>query len=249
MSKVSKLSLGDMKALLPPMPVLANESQEQFEKFFDQVATTLDVQEPIELVLIRDFVWPSWEIARYTRHRVIAFDRKFKDVLASQFEHLQSQKARREALAQRLAEYLSQRPADVSHLVEREDKVMEAHTEIAAILKHTPGELAYNRALEGSIGFHKDLEFLIISATKRRDQALEMLDRYRNGLGRHVKKTMDNILEAEFQLVNGKVAEALTRQIAPPLVPPPAPDANRQAEQPAPVNATIAEDQGDGRDA
>ena len=84
MSKVSKLSIVEMKALLPPMPVLANESQEQFEKFFDQVATTLDVQDPVELILIRDFVWPSWEIARYTRHRVVAFDRKFKEMLAGQ---------------------------------------------------------------------------------------------------------------------------------------------------------------------
>ena len=91
-------------------------------------------------------------------------------------------------------------------MVELEDKVMEADVEIAEILKRTPAELAYNRALERSIGLHKDLEFLITSMTKRRDQALEMLDRYRNGLGRRVKKTMDEILEAE--LVNGVSAYA-----------------------------------------
>lgn len=151
MSKAVKLSMVQMKALLPPMPVLANESQEQFEKFFDQVATTLDVQDPVELILIRDFVWPSWEIARYTRHRVVAFDRKFKDIVASQVEHLQNKKTRREALAQRLAEYVGQRPAEASQLVELEDKVMEAHDEIAEILKTTPSELAYNRALERSV--------------------------------------------------------------------------------------------------
>jgi hypothetical protein len=245
-SKVSKLSLGDMKALLPPMPVLANESQEQFEKFFDQVATTLDVQDPVELILIRDFVWASWEIARYTRHRVVAFDRKFKDILASQVEHLESKKARREALAQRLAEYVGQRTAEASQMVELEDKVMEAHDEIAEILRTTPSELAYNRALERSINLHKDLEFLIVSPTKRRDQALEMLDRYRNGLGRRVKKTMDDILEAEFAFVNGKLAGALTRQIAPPLVPPPAPDAQGDADTPVPVNPSIEENQSDG---
>jgi hypothetical protein len=37
--------------------------------------------------------------------------------------------------------------------------------------------------LEKSIAFHKDLEFLIASMTKRRDQALEMLNHYRQGLG------------------------------------------------------------------
>ena len=219
MSKRSKLSLADMKALLPPMPVIATESQEQFEKFFDQVAVTLDVEDPVELILIRDFVWPSWEIARYTRHRVVAFDRRFKGYVEGQVSHLQDQQARRAALAQRLAEYLGQRPPEVSHLVELEDKVMEAHTEIAEILKHTAGELAYNRALEGSIDLHKDLEFLIASMTKRCHQALEMLDRYRDGLGRRVKKTMDDIFAAELELVNGRLAEVLTRQIAPPLTP------------------------------
>ena len=200
MSKAVKLSIVEMMALLPPMPVLANESQDQFEKFFDQVATTLDVQDPVELIVIRDFVWPSWEIARYTRHRAVAFDRKFKDILAGQVSHLANDEARREALAQKLSEYLVQRPPEVSHLTRLEDRVTEAYDEVSEILKRTPAELAYNLALERSIALHKDLEFLITSMTKRRDQALEILDRYRNGLGRRVKKTMDEILETELEV-------------------------------------------------
>jgi hypothetical protein len=136
MTKHSKLNLSDMKALLPPVPVIATESLEQFEKIFDQVAATLNIADMVELLLIRDFVLPFWEIARYTGHRVVAFDRKFKDTLAAQVEHLQSQKARREALAKRLAQYLGQRPPEVSHLENLEDKVMEARVEIASILKH-----------------------------------------------------------------------------------------------------------------
>ena len=79
------------------------------------MATTLDVQDPVELILIRDFVWPSWEIARYTRHRVVAFDRKLKEMVEGQLSHVREQNARHQALAQRLAEYLGQRPAEVSH--------------------------------------------------------------------------------------------------------------------------------------
>lgn len=73
-----------------------------------------------------------------------------------------------------------------------------------------------------------------------------MLDRYRNGLGRHVKKTMDHILDAEFGFVNGKLPEVFTRKIAPPLMPPPAPDANGEGDKAAPVNAAIGKDQSDG---
>jgi hypothetical protein len=48
----------------------------------------------VELTLIRTFVIASWEEARYLRERAVGFDRKFKDVLELQVQHLQSQKAR-----------------------------------------------------------------------------------------------------------------------------------------------------------
>jgi hypothetical protein len=95
MTKQPKLGLAEMKALLPPMPVLANESQEQFEKLFDQVARTLNVQDPVELIYIRDFVRPSWEIALYTRHRTVAFDRKLKGWVGDKLSHVRDRDVRR----------------------------------------------------------------------------------------------------------------------------------------------------------
>ena len=232
MSNLPKLSLADMKALLPPVPVLATESLEQFEKVFDQILAALHVQDMVELILIRSFALPSWELDRYTRHRVVAFDRKFKAVLEDQVAHLQTQQARREALAQKLAEHLGQRPAEVGHLLQLENKVTEAEEEIHAILKRTPTDLAYNRALERSIGFHKDLEFLITSINKRRDQALEMLERYRQGLGKRAKEAMEEILDAEYQVVD---------PTAPALVPPSDPNAgNKMVEDPS-LEATANE--------
>jgi BarA-like signal transduction histidine kinase len=53
---------------------------------------------------------------------------------------------------------------------------MEAADDVTALLKRTPAELAYNKALERNIDLHKDLEFLITSIRKRRNEALEMLD-------------------------------------------------------------------------
>jgi hypothetical protein len=241
MTQQPKLNLADMKALLPPVPVIATESQEQLEKIFDQVLMTLKVQDMVELDLIRSYVLASWEIARYTRHRVVGFDRKFKDTVASQVAHLQNQKARREALAKRLAEYLGQRPPEVSHLENLEDKVTEARAEIANILKHTPSELAYNQALEGSIQFHKDLEFLITSLTKRRDEALDMLNRYREGLGRRAKEVTEEIINAEYevvvenQAVKGEVENRLP-QLALPL-----PPSAEPKKEPAPDQSAISE--------
>jgi hypothetical protein len=223
MKKLPKLSLADMKALLPPLPVLANESQEQFEKLFDQVVAALDAQDMVELILVWDFVLASWELARYARHRAVTFDRKFKNILADQVSHLADQKARREALAQRLAEYVGQRPSEVGHLIQLEDKVIEADRGVNEILKRTPGELAYNRGLEKNIALHKDQEFLIASCTKRCGQALAMLDRYRQDLGTRVEQATKEILDAEYNSVENQPA-----QIAPPLVPAAEPEAEKQ---------------------
>ena len=232
MSKVSTSSLAEMKALLPPVPVLATESLKQFEKIFDQVVAALKVQDMVELILVRDFVLASWELARYARHRAVAFDRKLKSILTEQVSHLSDQSARREALARRLAEYLGQRPAEVSHLVKLEDSVMEAYDDVSEILKRTPSELALNLALETSITFHKDLEFLSASMTKRRDQALEMLDRYRQGLGRRAKQAVEEVLDAEYQVVESMpespAVEDQAVQIAPPMVPTAEPAVEKQ---------------------
>lgn len=236
MRNVPQLNLAGMKALLPPMPVLANESQEQFERLFDQVAITLKVQDLVELIYIRDFVWPSWEVALYTRHRTVAFDRKLKSLVDEQFSQLRDPEERRAKRAERLAEYLGQRPPDVSHLVELEDKVKEVHTEVTEFLSHTPGELAYNRALERSINLHKDLEFLITSATKRRNQALEMLERYREGLGRRVKGALDEFLDGEFSV------------LGPPLMSPASPDANSETDEPVADSVPSARNGDDGWD-
>jgi hypothetical protein len=116
----------------------------------------------VELILIRDFAIPSWELDRYTRHRTVAF----KDTLEVQVQQLKTQRARREAQSARLAEHLVERPPEVGHLLQLESKVLEAAVEIDEILNRTPSELSYNLALEKSIAFHKDLEFLITSGSE-----------------------------------------------------------------------------------
>jgi hypothetical protein len=221
-SKALRLSVVDMKALLPPLPVLAIESLEQFEKIFDQVVASLKCQDMVEMIHIRDFAFAAWEEARYTRHRVVAFDRKFKDVVAGEVPDYRDPKVRQKAVAERLAEHLAYRPRDIGHLIELEDKVMEAADDVTALLKRTPAELAYNKALERNIDFHKDLEFLITSIRKRRNEALKMLDYYRQSLGKRAEQIMAEILDAEFNLVPNQAGENQLPQVAsspPPPVP------------------------------
>jgi hypothetical protein len=216
------VSVVDMKALLPPVPVLATESLEQFEKIFDRLLASIKCQDMVEMIYIREFAVAAWEEARYIRHRVVAFDRKFKDVVAGEVPDYRDPNVRQRAVVERLAEYLPYRPRDVGHLIELEDKVIEVADDVSALLKRTPAELAYNKALERNINFHKDLEFLITNTHKRGNEALKMLDFYRQGLGKRAEQIMAEILDAEFNLVLNEAGENRLPQVAstpPPPVP------------------------------
>jgi hypothetical protein len=219
MGKAVKLTLADLKALLPPVPVLATESLQQFEKIFDHLVASLNCQDMVELIYIRDFALAAWEETRYTRHRVVAFDRKFKDVVAGEVPDHRDPGVRQKAIAERLAEYLAYRPRDVAHLIELEDKITESAADVTDILRRTPAELAYNKALERNIDLHKDLELLITSIRKRRNEALEMLECYRQSLGKRAEQRMAEILDAEFNLVPSQAIDNEVRQIEPSFVP------------------------------
>jgi hypothetical protein len=89
-----------------------------------------------------------------------------------------------------------------------------------------------NQALERSIQFHKDLEFLITSLAKRRDEALEMLNRYREGLGRRAREVTEEILNAEYEVVvENQAAEGEVKNRVPQLAPPLTPSAEPTAEK------------------
>ena len=206
----------ELRQLLGPAPILSTESADQFEKVLDRLIAALKPRDMVEGLLIWDFAIPSWEINRYARHRTVAFDRGFKQDLEFQVQRIKNEKARREDLAANLANHLSQKPADIAQLARLELQIKNADTEIDKILKSTPSELDHHRALEKAITFHKDLEFLITSLTKRRNNALEMLELYRAGLGKRVDEALNDILDAEYKVVGDQSQQMIQ---APSLVP------------------------------
>ena len=158
---------------------------------------------------------PTWEINRYTRHRTHFFERRFRENRELQIERKKSQIARREELSKTLAQHLPQRPADISQLAYRERKIGGLPEEIDEILKRTPTEIDHSEALEKNIIVHTEVENLIASLAKRRNEALRMLEIYRTGLGSHVDGEMNGILEGEYKVVDQDVPHVGS----PPLVP------------------------------
>ncbi len=208
-----------INALLGPAPILSTESAEQFDKVFDQLIVCLKVQDMVEGILIWDFAVPSWEINRYSRHRTVSFDRSFKQSLEFQVQRVKNEMAKTQGLASDIAQQATQSPFDIARLARLEKKVESSATEIQEILKRTPTDLDHSHALEKSISFHKDVEFLITSLTKRRNEALRMLDLYRAGLGKQVDQAMNEILDAEYKVVDEHPQHVQSPSLVPSTVP------------------------------
>lgn len=116
-------------------------------------------------------------------------------------------------LARELAEKTGRPITDFERLIHLDGVVKSSVYEVDQILERTPTELAHNEALEAGIAFQEQLDRLINSAVRRRNQALQVLELYREGLGQHWRKISDEIIDAAASEI-GAPAKAIE---APPL--------------------------------
>ena len=202
--KLNKSSLADFTDLFGPPPVLRTENLENFERLFDQVMACIKPQDVIESILVRNFVYASWQIDRYSRHQIACIERRHRQSLEFQAQRAKVQKMRKEGLAKDLAQRAMSSPADVAQLVHLENIVDATIDDGDDILERTPTELEHNRALEKSIIFIEQLDVLLTRATVRRNDALKLLEHYRKDLGQLLRKVTSEILDAEYEEVEGQ---------------------------------------------
>jgi hypothetical protein len=215
-SKVPTLSAAEIKTLLGLPSILSTESAERFEMVFDQLIATFDLQDMVEATLVWDFAIASWECNRYTRSRALSFERSFQKELYCQVEKIKGQRVMKQDPKCRVLLNFNPSQSEIDNLMRREGGADNSDSEIGEILNRTPSEIDHSYALERGINFHKDVEFLIASLTKRRNGALQMLEFYRAGLGRRVDDAMNEILEGKYKVIS----EQLQNIESPPVVPP-----------------------------
>jgi hypothetical protein len=206
--------VGDSKDLLGPPPVLASESLEHYQELFERVMAALKPKDIVEQILIRDFVHASWLVARFTRHGTVAVERWFHESLEFEAQRAKLQSQRREAISRPFAGKPGQ-PADVARLVDLVDIVEESVADVDEILRQTPTEIEHNRALEKGIVFQIQVDGLRNSAIARSHDALKMLEHYRQGLGHHVQKVTEEIIEAEYEEVGVPTALTTASSLSP----------------------------------
>jgi hypothetical protein len=181
----------ELRQLLGGPPVLSTENARSYHEIMGRLLECLAPRDFMEQMLIKELTDCTWEMARYTRHKTLCMERGFR-------EHLKF--PRQDALAKRLADEHGE-PADAG------DGSIDCADAIAVELDHA-------RALEVTLGYHERVDKLLITATARRNNVLDQIEHYRDGLGCRLRRVTDNIIEAESNAV-----EAQPRQVAAPLVP------------------------------
>lgn len=209
---MSKENIELARELFGPSPVLTSEEPERFEKFFVQLATSIKARDITELLLIWHFACESWSLNRYTRHAAIVVERRYKQHL---FFHEQRAKlAEKRRMAHTSSPFANAAPSDIAALADLEVRILSTDEEVEAILARTASERDHNFGLEKSMVLQEQLDKLLNSATRRRDDALNQLELYRTGLGAQAKETAGQILDGEFEDAGPMSADA------PALAPP-----------------------------
>ena len=214
MSNHSPLNVVDLEQLSGSPPVLRTEDAE----LYDQIrAYFLDCFTPKDIVqwyLVDRLVDSAWLVKRYSRHQTVAVERWYRQSLEFQARRMKLQNARKEDRTSFLADKMRQTPADIAHLQDLEDTILESMSDVDEILERTPNELQHNRALEKGVIFHEQLDKLTSSATKRFNETLILLEHYNEGLGHRLRQAAQKLLEPS----DGQQCENSLRQIEAPLI-------------------------------
>jgi hypothetical protein len=157
----------------------------------------------VMLELTWQYTCHSWFVRRYTWHSTVAVERfsrhnREKEAEVAKFKMGQLQSSVRET---------GRSPTDVDRLVALHHKIDDTASDLENILARKATEVDDNRALQTGGKFLKLLDELINSATRRRNDAFALLERYSEGLGRSVKEATDEILDAEFNEVDKDTKE------------------------------------------
>jgi hypothetical protein len=195
--KLSRQQVQELTPLFGPPPVLSSEDAQHYDQTWQGLVACLVPQDFMELYLIRQVLNEIWKIARYTRHQAVGIERRFHTIREFQAQRTKEQKARKENLASELAEKTGKPATELSRLIELEGIVLSSVKDVDDICERTQRDIDHNKALEAGILFQEQLDRLINAALARRNNALEQLELYRAGLGRHCREMSNTIIEVE----------------------------------------------------
>lgn len=203
-SQSTEYCLAELKSVFGPPPILSTEREQAFDDMLIGLVKSLQPADFMEKILVWDLAICTFEIKRYARYKSLLLERRYQQHRDMEVKRIEQAAARKEARE-------AAKPANaLDRLCELQDAVEE---DIDAILARPAEELDHARALEAGMVHYEQLDDLVSAAYRRRNDIIDQLERYREGLGRHSRKASDAIIDGEYEEL-----EPQTRSVeAPPL--------------------------------
>lgn len=189
-TRTAAANLAALKNFFGPPPVLSNESIDGYNAILTRCLDSVEPRDFIEQLLTGDVADATWEIRRYMRHKSLGIERRYR-------EQIEYQAKKTEEEAERRAEKAKEQATEHDRIHELELVMDATVNDVDEILARKPEDLDYAKALEQGIEFHEKLDALLNAAVARRNNALEQLERYRNGLS-YLRSVSEEIIDAEF---------------------------------------------------
>jgi phenylpyruvate tautomerase PptA (4-oxalocrotonate tautomerase family) len=207
--------LAELKRLFTP-PVLTSEDLKTYYTIMARFLECLKPRDFVEQIFIKDLTDSTWEIMRYSRHKTMVIEREHERHLEIQAKRRQEERKMKAAIAERVAERAkaaeqagetkeaepgAQAGAPTSQFerkLELEEVIDGTVSDVDEILDGCADELDHAKALQSGIAYFGQLDRLMSVQVAQRNDVLEQIEFYRQGLGRHLRDISDDIIDGEF---------------------------------------------------
>jgi hypothetical protein len=168
----------ELKTVLGPPPVLSTENAAAYEEIWAKFVDCFRPQDFVAHSFVRQLADCTWDILRYTRHKNLMIERKFRQQLENQAERMKLLAQRRDTPT---------RPGvgnagEEANQLERTSPVVDINgcssDDLDEVLKRAATEFDHACALEEAIEYHGKLDYLLNAALRRRNDVLDQYDRY-----------------------------------------------------------------------
>jgi hypothetical protein len=189
MLEITDTEVGALVELFGPAPVLPSESFQDYQQIMRLFLQGFTPRNLLEQMFIIELTNCTWEMARYTRHKTLLMQRRLLQRLAYQEQRRIDAAQREEGQDKSLPEP----PTCPDDLL---DQVIE---EIDAILLRSDEDINHLRALEVAFLYYERIDRLLASATARRDNTLDRIERYKDKFGQHLRRVSNQAIQGAFR--------------------------------------------------
>jgi hypothetical protein len=189
--------LAELKKLFGPPAVLTTENVDSYHAIMARFVECFKPGDFMMQMFMKDLTDTTWDAMRYTRHKTLAIERQYRQRLEYQANRVKEAAQRKQLVAA-----VKKDNEDCSPVLERSFQLLNVFDgtvdDVKEILARTPTDIDHARALENTIEYYERLDGFLGVAIARRNDVLEQINLYREGLGHYLRRVSDDIIDAEF---------------------------------------------------